>query len=184
MGNIIDELLLLAGVRRTGVVTEPLDMAGIVAEARLRLAHLIRDTQADIILQGASAWPVARGYGPWVEEVWVNYLGNALKYGGQPPRVELGADPFSTPPKSRGKEEGLVRFWVRDNGQGITPEDQARLFTPFTRLDQARAKGHGLGLSIVRRIVEKLGGQVGVESDGVPGQGSTFFFTLPGAEHL
>ena len=179
MGNIIDELLLLAGVRRTEVVTEPLDMAGVVAEARLRLVHLIEDTRAEIILPDASAWPVASGYGPWVEEVWVNYLSNALKYGGQPPRVELGADLLSIP-TSRGEEGGgVVRFWVRDNGQGITPEDQARLFTPFTRLDQARAKGHGLGLSIVRRIVEKLGGQVGVESDGVPGQGSTFFFTLP-----
>jgi signal transduction histidine kinase len=52
------------------------------------------------------------------------------------------------------------------------------LFTPSTRLDQVRAKGHGLGLSIVRRIVEKLGGQVGVESR--VGQGSSFFFTLPG----
>ncbi len=52
------------------------------------------------------------------------------------------------------------------------------MFTPFTRLNQVRAKGHGLGLSIVRRIVEKLGGQVGVES--LVGQGSSFFFTLPG----
>jgi len=184
MDNIIDELLLLAGVRRTEVVIEPLDMVGIVAEARLRLVHLIEDTQADIILQDASAWPVARGYGPWVEEVWVNYLSNALKYGGQQPRVELGADPNPLPLAGEGEVGGTVRFWVRDNGQGVTPEDQARLFTPFTRLDQARAKGHGLGLSIVQRIVEKLGGQVGVESDGVPGQGSTFFFTLPGAEHL
>jgi two-component system sensor histidine kinase/response regulator len=184
MGNIIDELLLLAGVRRTQVVIEPLDMAGIVAEARLRLADLIGDTRAEIILSSASAWPVARGYGPWVEEVWVNYLSNALKYGGQPPRVELGADLNPLLLAGGGEAGGLVRFWVRDNGQGVTPEDQARLFTPFTRLDQARAKGHGLGLSIVRRIVEKLGGQVGVESDGMPGQGSTFFFTLPGAEHL
>ncbi len=71
-----------------------------------------------------------------------------------------------------------MRFWVRDNGDGLTPEDQARLFAPFTRLDQVRVKGHGLGLSIVRRIVEKLGGQVGVESQ--VGQGSTFSFTLPG----
>jgi signal transduction histidine kinase len=54
------------------------------------------------------------------------------------------------------------------------------LFTPFTRLDRVRAKGHGLGLSIVRRIVEKLGGQVGVESQGAPGA-SVFYFTLPGA---
>jgi signal transduction histidine kinase len=180
MSNIIDELLLLAGVRRTQVEVGPLDMAGIVTEAQLRLVHLIGDTRAEIILQDVSAWPVARGYGPWVEEVWVNYLSNALKYGGRPPRVELGADPLSTPLTNGGEEEGgMVRFWVRDNGQGLTPEDQARLFTPFTRLDQARAKGHGLGLSIVRRIVEKLGGRVGIESAGVPGQGSTFFFTLP-----
>lgn len=73
----------------------------------------------------------------------------------------------------------MVRFWVRDNGPGLTPDQQAQLFTPFERLHQARAEGHGLGLSIVKRIVEKLGGEVGVESDGVPGQGSTFYFTLP-----
>jgi C4-dicarboxylate-specific signal transduction histidine kinase len=56
------------------------------------------------------------------------------------------------------------QIWVRDNGAGLSPEAQARFFTPFTRLDQVRAQGHGLGLSIVRRIVEKLGGQVGVEA--------------------
>jgi signal transduction histidine kinase len=70
-----------------------------------------------------------------------------------------------------------VRFWAHDNGAGIAPEAQARLFTPFTRLDRMRAQGHGLGLSIVRRIVHKLGGQVGVESE--IGQGSVFSFTLP-----
>jgi len=70
----------------------------------------------------------------------------------------------------------MVRFWVRDNGPGLTPEAQARLFTPFTRLDQVRAEGHGLGLSIVQRIVKKLGGHVGVESE--VGRGSVFTFTL------
>ena len=60
-------------------------------------------------------------------------------------------------------------------------EKQAQLFMPFERLDQAKIEGHGLGLSIVRRIVEKLGGEVGVES--TVGQGSTFYFTLP-VEHL
>ncbi len=114
---------------------------------------------------------MALGYGPWVEEVWANYLSNAIQYGGRPPRVELGATE---------QADGMVRFWVRDNGPGLTPEEQARLFTPFTRLDQVRAKGHGLGLSIVRRIVEKLGGQVGVESE--VGRGSVFTFTLPGMD--
>jgi signal transduction histidine kinase len=68
---------------------------------------------------------------------------------------------------------------VRDNGPGLRPEEQARLYAPFERLHQVRAEGHGLGLSIVRRIVEKLGGQVGVES--TSGQGSLFYFTLPTA---
>jgi PAS domain S-box-containing protein len=170
MNNIIDELLLLAEVRQVQVGALPLDMAKIVSEAQLRLAESVVQSHAGIILPDASAWPVALGYAPWVEEVWVNYLSNALKYGGQPPRVELGAT---------AQPDGMVRFWVRDNGPGLASEDQARLFTPFTRLNQVRVKGHGLGLSIVRRIVEKLGGRVGVESQ--IGRGSSFFFTLPGA---
>ena len=172
MCSIIDELLLLAGVRDMQVEARPLDMASIVAEIRRRLAGMIEEYHAEIILPDASAWPVASGHGPWVEEVWVNYLSNAIKYGGQPPHLELGATQ---------RPSGMICFWVHDNGAGLSPDKQAQLFTPFTRLDQVRAKGHGLGLSIVRRIVEKLGGQVGVESDGVPGQGSVFFFTLPSA---
>jgi signal transduction histidine kinase len=132
-----------------------------------RLAYMIDECSAEITLP--DSWPIALGYGPWVEEVWVNYLSNALKYGGQPPRIEVGATV---------QADGTVRFWVCDNGPGLASEEQARLFTPSTRFDQVRAKGHGLGLSIVRRIVRKLGGQVGVESE--IGQGSIFSFTLPG----
>ncbi|HOU11830.1 MAG TPA: HAMP domain-containing sensor histidine kinase [Anaerolineae bacterium] len=69
-----------------------------------------------------------------------------------------------------------IRFWVRDNGIGIPVAQQAQLFTKFTRLRDTEP-GHGLGLSIARNIVEKLGGAVGVESE--VGQGSTFWFTLP-----
>jgi len=172
MGRIIDELLLLASVRKAHMEIGPLDMAGIVAEAYQRLAQVIEEYQAKVTLPDMSAWPVALGHAEWIVEVWVNYLGNAIKYGGEPPQVELGAE---------AQPDGMVRFWVRDDGQGLTREDQVRLFTPFTRLDQVRAKGHGLGLSIVRRIVEKLGGQAGVQSHGVPGQGSSFFFTLSSA---
>jgi signal transduction histidine kinase len=171
MSNIIDELLLLAGVRKTEAETEPLDMASIVLEAQKRLAYLIEERQAEVIVPDASAWPAALGHAPWVEEVWVNYLSNALEYGGTPPRVELGAT---------AQADGMVRFWVRDNGPGIPPEQQGRLFTPFTQLSQVRTEGHGLGLSIVQRIVEKLHGHVWVQS--APGQGSTFFFTMPGPE--
>ena len=168
MGNIIDALLLLASTHKLEEVElEPLDMASIVDDVQQRLAYMIEEYRAEIILP--DAWPVALGYGPWVEEVWVNYFSNAIKYGGQPPRVEFGADQPADQP--------MIRFWVRDNGAGLTPEEQKRLFTPYTRLDQVRTKGYGLGLSIVRRIVEKLGGEVGIESQ--VGQGSVFSFTLP-----
>jgi PAS domain S-box-containing protein len=171
MNNIIDEMLLLAGVRQMeNIETAAMDTAQIVAEAQQRLADLIEEHHTQII--APDHWVAAVGYAPWVEEVWVNYLSNAITYGGRPPRVEIGATE---------QADGRVRFWVRDNGPGLTHEEQARLFKPFTRLDQVRAKGYGLGLSIVRRIVEKLGGQVGVESD--VGTGSTFFFVLPGTEH-
>ncbi len=167
MVNIIDTILLLSSLREADAeMITPLDMAHIVAEVRDRLAYMIGEYQAELAIP--NSWPVALGYGPWIEEVWANYISNALKYGGSPPRIELGATE---------QDDNTVRFWVRDHGPGLKPEEQARLFTPFTRLDQAHPKGHGLGLSIVQRIVEKLGGQVGVESE--VGQGSVFFFTLP-----
>jgi signal transduction histidine kinase len=106
-----------------------------------------------------------------VEEVWVNYISNAIKYGGQYPHIELGATV---------QTDGMVQFWVSDRGHGISEEDQDRLFVPFTQLSEVRVRGHGLGLSIVRRIVEKLGGEVGVES--TIGEGSTFYFSLRGVE--
>jgi signal transduction histidine kinase/DNA-binding NarL/FixJ family response regulator len=170
MNNIINELLLLAEVRKLDVTIGPLDMESIVENAQMRLMHLIEEYQPEICVP--ELWPVAMGYAPWVEEIWINYLSNAFKYGGQPLYVELGAT----------DQGDWVRFWVRDNGPGISPEAQSRLFTPFTRLAQVRAQGHGLGLSIVRRITEKLGGQVGVESEGVDGKGSVFSFTLPRAD--
>jgi signal transduction histidine kinase len=184
MAAVVNELLLLASMRKVETVEmRPLDMADIVAQAQERLAFVMAEHQAEIVLPSPGTWPVAWGYGPWVEEVWVNYLSNALKYGGRPPRVELGFDePAShagasgAPPRQPARS--YIRFWVRDNGPGLAPEEQARLFAPFERLDQVRVQGHGLGLSIVRRIVERLGGQVGVESQ--VGQGSTFSFTLPG----
>ena len=169
MSQIIDNLLLLARVRQKEVELRLVNMSAIVDEAWARLAHLIEEQRADILVP--ESFPPVRGYGPWLEEVWVNYLSNAIRYGGQPPRIEIGADPA---------EHDMVRFWIRDNGRGISPEEQARLFVPFSRLESGLARGHGLGLSIVRRIIHKLGGDVGAESAG-PGQGSTFYFTLPGA---
>ncbi len=166
MRNIIEALLLLAGVRKAEVILEQLDMAKIVTDAHQTLVNMIEEHQAQIDLP--SDWPIVAGYALWIEEVWVNYLSNGIKYGGQPPHLQLGATV---------QADNTVQFWVQDNGPGLTPEEQAQLFVPFTRLTELRTDGHGLGLSIVQRIMQKLGGQVGVESE--VGQGSRFSFTLP-----
>jgi len=169
MSSVIDELLYLAEVRDTEIKTAPLDMARIIEEAKKRVTFMLEEFSAELTLP--DAWPGAVGYGPWVEEVWVNYISNAIKYGGKPPIIQLGATELT---------DGKVQFWIKDNGSGITAKDQNSLFTRFTPFDQYRKKGHGLGLSIVQRIIEKLGGQVGVES--TLGKGSTFNFTLSGCK--
>jgi PAS domain S-box-containing protein len=168
MESIINELLLLASIRRLDEVpVQPLEMQPIVHNATKRLGYMVSEQQAEISLP--DHWPQALGYAPWVEEIWTNYLSNAIKYGGHPPRIAAGGE---------AQANGTVRFWVRDNGPGIPAEDLARLFVPFTRLAQAHTGGHGLGLSIAQRIAERLNGSVSVES--VIGEGSTFSFTLPG----
>ncbi len=174
MNNIIQELLLLAAVRQSTVKTGPIQMANVIAAAKQRLWGIISDANAELVISDTPNWPKVIGYAAWVEEVWINYISNAVKYGGNPARVELGADPEYCKSASG---RTMARFWVRDNGNGISPEDQTLLFNQFTRLDQVRADGHGLGLSIVARVIEQLGGTVGIESQ--LGQGSTFYFTLP-----
>ncbi|MEA3309093.1 MAG: hybrid sensor histidine kinase/response regulator [Chloroflexota bacterium] len=165
METIIQEIMLLAGVRTRKVECGPLQMREIIAEAQKRLSTVLQESQAEITI--ATDWPAALGYAPWIEEVWVNYLNNALKYGGTPPRMKLWAE----------ETDSQVRFSVRDNGIGIPLVKLDHLFVPFERLGRVGATGHGLGLSIVRQIVEKLGGEVGVTSE--ENQGAVFWFSLP-----
>ena len=166
MKGIIENLLLFAEVSKAEAPREAVQMARVVEKVQDRLSYAIKEQQAQIVLP--EAWPEAIGYGPWIEEVWTNYLSNALKYGGRPPRVELGASAWT---------DGMLRFWTRDNGPGIPPVARKRPFTPFNQINGLSSLGRGLGLSIVHNIVEKLGGQVGVESQ--LGSGSLFFFNLP-----
>jgi len=168
MDEILDNLLALSQVRRSSVPAEPVVMEKVVANVRSRLGVMMQRRNAQ--LTTPDAWPTAIGYAPWIEEVWANYVSNAIKYGGCPPLVELGADAMPT---------GKVRFWVRDNGPGVDPSLLPLLFAPLERLGRPESQGHGLGLSIVHHIVKKLGGEVGVESR--PGKGSLFFFVLPAA---
>jgi signal transduction histidine kinase/DNA-binding response OmpR family regulator len=168
MGHIIEALLLLAVVRGTKEVEiDEVDMGFIVAETLRRIEFMVKEYNAEVILP--PTWPTVYGYGQWLEEVWYNYLTNALKYGGRPPRLELGYEMIS------GK---MARFWVKDNGAGFSIDQPEKLFTPLSKLTPSDYQtGHGLGLSIVRRIVERLAGKVGVESK--LGEGSKFYFTLP-----
>jgi len=171
--QIINSLLMLANVRMADIKTEELNMKNVVDESLKHLKQLINDNNVEIKIP--DRWPAATGNTVWIENVWANYLSNAVKYGGKPPVVELGYDE-----ESSGKAtKGMIRFWVRDNGSGISKKNQELLFKTFERLEQVNITGHGLGLSIVSRIINKLGGGVGLESE--LGHGSLFYFTLPAA---
>ncbi len=174
MNRIINALLLLSKVRRIEAPRELVHMDRIVDRVRDGLSEMIASADARLTLP--DHWPAAQGFAPWIEEIWANYLSNALRYGrsapGHPPEIELGADP---------QQDGTVRFWVRDHGPGVPPEARSDLFAPFTQLGKVSGPrtGHGLGLSIVVQLVEKLGGSAGMED--APGGGSLFYFTLPAA---
>ena len=168
MKQIIDELLRFAEIRhRDDVELVEFKMEYVVRQALERLEIKIQEYQAEIIMP--ATWYSVKSYAPWIEEIWANYISNAIKYGNRPPKVELGNDIL---PDQR------IRFWVKDNGQGLTPDEQEQLFVKFSRLNNPNAvEGHGLGLSIVKRIAEKLGAELEVESQ--PHQGSRFSFILP-----
>jgi signal transduction histidine kinase len=165
MADVVDGLLLLSSISREDVIADPLDMSSIINEAIFRLSEKIQETGAEI--STAKDFPAAIGYAPWLEEVWYNYISNALKYGGTPPKILLGGELVG---------DGYARFWVKDNGPGLRQSEQAQLFVPYSSRTN-HSDGNGLGLSIVKRIVGKLHGSVGVESK--INEGSLFSFTLP-----
>ena len=166
--HITRELLTLASVRQEEIKRIPVDMQKVVKESVSRLKVSIQEKNAKILLP--EEWPEALGYEAWLEEVWLNYISNAIKYGGTPPVIQIGNDILPN---------GRVKFWIKDNGKGLSPDEIELLFTKYTRLDTMRAEGHGLGLSIVKRIIEKLHGEVGVSSQNIQGDGSVFYFILP-----
>ncbi len=166
--HITTELLTLASVRQQEIKLVSVNMQKLVLDAMSRLKDVIHAKGAEILLP--YTWPEVLGYEAWLEEVWLNYISNAIKYGGTPPVIQIGSDFL---PDER------IKFWIKDNGKGLSREEIELLFTKFIRLDTTRAEGHGLGLSIVKRIVEKLNGEVGVESQNIPGEGCVFYFILP-----
>ena len=98
-----------------------------------------------------------------------NLISNAVKYrSARPAHIQIGAD----------RQGDSWLFYVRDNGIGIAPEYQQRIFEIFRRLHSAAVPGTGIGLALCKAIIEEHGGSIWVESE--PGAGSTFFFKLPG----
>jgi signal transduction histidine kinase len=168
---MIESLLLLAKLRDAESRAMPTDIAALVRASLARYDSQIQERHIQLDL--APDLPPALAYGPWLEEVFANLIENAIKY--------LGANNKAPRVAIRGMriEGGMCRYEVEDNGIGIARQHQGELFKMFTRIHPAHIRGAGLGLSIVERIVTKLGGQVGVESE--EGRGSTFWFTLPSA---
>jgi len=169
MIKIVDELLMLSRIRKEDISPEKVDMYLIVHEAIKRLSLLLEGQKAIIDLP--EKWPVVLGHPQWIEEVWVNLLSNAIKYGGDPPRIVIGSEDLN---------DGRYRFWIQDNGNGLPSGLLEKLFTDFERLGKNNVEGHGLGLSITKRIIEKLGGEVLVSSENSPGKGCIFSFILKG----
>lgn len=166
--HITKELLTLASVRQQEITAVPVNLKAVTVDALARLNDMIEDGKATVRL--SEVWYDVLGNKSWLEEVLINYISNAIKYGGTPPEIKITTEMI---------QRNKVCYVVSDNGKGLSEEEITMLFKKFSRLDTLRAEGNGLGLSIVKRIIEKLGGEVGVKSKNVPGDGCSFYFILP-----
>lgn len=167
MQTLLDDLLELSRIGRLVNPPERISMRAIVQE----VIDLVRNRISDGKLRTeiAADLPDAVGDPKRIFEVWLNLIENAVKFMGDRnrPSIEIGAQ----------TEETETVYFVRDNGIGIEPAYHAKIFGLFERLDPG-TEGTGIGLAIVKRIVEIHGGRIWVESDG-PGRGCAFYFSLP-----
>ena len=167
MGRLIDDILAFSRVGRTEMNPSEVDMAGLVRTVisdPLALATAGRNIAIDV-----AELPPARGDRAMLERVWVNLIDNAIKYSAPKPdaRIEIGA---------KAAERETIYF-VRDNGVGFDMQYVDKLFGVFQRLHGNEIPGTGIGLAIVKRLVSRHGGRVWAE--GKPGEGATFYFTMP-----
>ena len=181
LAAIIDALLRLSRVGRVEYRPQRVDVGPIVARVVSALRGTIAERGALVTvgpLAPAFADPTA------IEQVFANLIGNAVNYldAGRPGRVEVSSRQ-ATEPEVVGDGDGdgdgnaMVVYAVADNGLGIAESYQGKIFTAFQRLHADVAKGEGIGLALVRRIVERNGGRVWFES--AAGRGSTFCFAMP-----
>jgi signal transduction histidine kinase len=168
MDRLLRELLELSRVGRADRPPEAAPFADLVREARSLVDGRLRER--GVRVEVAEDLPTVHGDRQRLVEVLQNLLDNAAKFmGDQPdPRIEVGVR----------RDHGQPIFFVRDNGRGIEPRYHEKVFGLFDRLDPTD-EGTGVGLALVKRIVEVHGGRVWIESEGL-GAGATFCFTLPG----
>ncbi|QSW99749.1 PAS domain S-box protein [Haloterrigena alkaliphila] len=169
MREMIDGLLAYSRVETRGDPIEPIELEDVFSDVVDNLQIQIEETDAEITTERL---PRVKGDDTQMRQVFQNLLSNAITYSGdEPPRVHVGA-------RRRGQKWVIS---VEDEGIGIDPDDQDRIFTVFDRLhSQEEHSGTGIGLALCERIVERHEGEIWVESE--PGEGSTFSFTLPAAE--
>jgi PAS domain S-box-containing protein len=170
MDRLVQDVLTYSRLRRRELVLQPVPLDRVVSDV-IRQYPSLQHPNASLTIQ-APLLPV-RAYEPSLAQAVSNLLTNAAKFvaPGKLPRITVRTEP-------RGDK---VRLWVEDNGIGIPPEHQHRIFGIFERLPTALPyEGTGIGLAIVRKAVEKMGGEVGLESKGVPG--ARFWVELPAAE--
>ena len=167
MQQLLNELLQLSRIGRMVNVSENVLFEDLVREAMEVVYGRLKTS--GVTVQVNPGLPTVYVDSPRVIEVLQNLLDNAAKYmGDQPtPRIEIGQN---------GEEGEKSIFYVKDNGMGIAPEYHERIFGLFDKLD-SMSEGTGVGLALVKRIIEVHGGRIWVESE--VGKGSTFFFTLP-----
>ena len=172
LARIIDALLRLSRAGRVEYQCQSTDVAPIVPKILEALHDTISGKKAEIVV---GELPPAWGDPTAVEQIFANLIGNSVQYldPARSGRIEVGSDRPSGP----GNLAGLHVYFVKDNGLGIPEAYQQRVFTPFNRLHANVAQGEGIGLTLVRRVVERLGGKIWLES--TAGVGSTFFVALP-----
>ncbi len=167
MHQLLDELLRLSRIGRIANPPVAVRLYDIAQEAVAMLSEQIR--AKDITIKISPDLPTVYGDEPRLLEVLQNLIENAAKFVGdrQKPYIEVGFR----------QDNGETVYWVRDNGQGIEKQYHEKVFQLFDKLDPT-SEGSGVGLALVKRIVEVHGGRIWVESDGA-GTGSTFCFTVP-----
>jgi len=167
MHALLTELLELSRIGRMMNAPEEIPFHDLIHDA-LEIVHGRLDSTR-VTVQTQPDLPSVHGDRQRLTEVLQNLLDNAAKYmGAQPsPLIEIG---------QRGMEDGKPIFYVKDNGIGIAPEYHERIFGLFNKLDP-KSEGTGIGLALVKKIIEVHGGRLWVESEA--GNGSTFYFTLP-----